>query len=693
MKILQLLSLTLATVFTVQLKAQEVEFKAGNFKDQKDEYKAIEAKLEQANLFLEQANDAVALVTNPGDNFRKALSLYLEADKFNDKSAKVNMNIGNCYLYTNEKYKAIPYVKKAEELNAEVDPFLHFLLGQCYQLEQEFDKAIKHYKTYEENAKNKYVEEYKKLISKYKKECKSGKELVVDKKRVWVDNVNEINSTEDDFCPALSVDGEVMMFNSRRKNNHTPNEFGVYDSDIYTSNFDGKKWSAPKNVGAPLNTANDDAASSLAYDGQRLLLWKKNDKDESLVYESKLKGLSWGEPYEKMSYIVSKEQNNTFACYEPLDIKVYYITDKRGDRNIDFSGLMVQYDNKWGKGQSAGHTINSKFHEESVYIAPDGRTMYFSSQGHNSMGGSDIFVVRKNDLEQWGEPENLGYPINTPYDDVFFAATANGKYAYISSNRPGGKGGMDIYKVTFWGPEKQFDIATEDYLLASIAKPIKDNSIAKQAKVERKSLTVFKGKVIDAISRKPIEADLEIMDNTKGEAISTFKSNSATGKFLLSLPGGKNYGISVKKDGYLFHSENFNIPASSDFNMVDKVIELKNIKVGSKIALRNVFFATGKADVTPESFPELDRLVKLMNDVPGLKVEVSGHTDNQGSDQLNTTLSQSRAEAVMEYLVKKGIAQGRLVAKGYGPSRPVASNETAEGRQENRRTELEIIAN
>ncbi|MBT6439736.1 MAG: OmpA family protein, partial [Flavobacteriales bacterium] len=363
------------------------------------------------------------------------------------------------------------------------------------------------------------------------------------------------------------------------------------------------------------------------------------------------------------------------------------------NRNIDFSGLMVQYDNKWGEGKSVSHKLNSKFHEESVYIHPSGEIMYFSSQGHNSMGGTDIFVSYKDELKQWGDPINLGYPINTPYDDQFFAATANGKYAYISSNREGGSGGTDIYKVTFWGQEKQVIVDSEDYLLASIAKPIKDKTIAKEVKVDQKSLTVFKGKVVDAITGKTIEASLEIVDNANGKTISTFKSNSVTGKFLLSLPAGTNYGISVKKTNYLFHSENFNLPSDGAFNMIDKTIELKNIEIGSKIALRNVFFATGSSTVTDESYPELDRLVKLLNDVPRLKIEISGHTDNQGSDKLNTKLSQERAEAVMTYVANKGISGGRMTAKGYGPSQPVANNNTSTGRQENRRTELEIIAN
>jgi outer membrane protein OmpA-like peptidoglycan-associated protein len=196
-----------------------------------------------------------------------------------------------------------------------------------------------------------------------------------------------------------------------------------------------------------------------------------------------------------------------------------------------------------------------------------------------------------------------------------------------------------------------------------------------------------------ALTKKPVEAIIDITDNTSGKIIESFTTNSATGKFLISLQAGGNYGIAVKADGYLFHSENFDIPAGSDYNMVNKTIELKNIKCGSKIALRNVFFDTGKSTIRPESYPELDRLVKLMNDVATLKIELSGHTDNTGSATSNQTLSQSRAQAVVDYLAGKGIAKTRMVAKGYGSDRPVASNDSAEGRQENRRTEFEITCN
>lgn len=287
----------------------------------------------------------------------------------------------------------------------------------------------------------------------------------------------------------------------------------------------------------------------------------------------------------------------------------------------------------------------------------------------------------------------MGYPINTPYDDFFFASTANGKFAYIASNRAGGKGGLDVYKVTFWGPEKKPLVDMEDYLLASIAMPMKDAQVEATVDVNKKSFTVFKGSTIDAMTKKPVEASIEISDNVTGKIIETFTTNSATGKFIITLASGKNYGIAVKADKYLFHSENFDIPNGASDNLVNKIIELKNIAIGSKVALRNIFFDLGKSVLRPESNAELDRLVKLMKDVPGLKIEISGHTDNTGSATINESLSQSRADAVVQYLTSKGITANRLTAKGYGSSKPVATNTTDDGRQQNRRTEFEIKGN
>jgi outer membrane protein OmpA-like peptidoglycan-associated protein len=253
---------------------------------------------------------------------------------------------------------------------------------------------------------------------------------------------------------------------------------------------------------------------------------------------------------------------------------------------------------------------------------------------------------------------------------------------------------MDIYQATFWGEDKLPFVTTEDNLIASIAAPIEDDYIPETVEVNASnSLTVFKGRILDGLLQNPVEAVIKIFDNNTGDEYAVMRSNSATGKFLLSLPSGLNYGISVEADGYLFHSENFNLPQGSAYNMINKDIELKNIDIGSKIALRNVFFDTGRSEVKLDSYPELDRLIQLMNDVPSLKIELSGHTDNVGSVSSNEKLSQKRAEAVRAYLVSRGVDGSRITAKGYGSQRPVDSNDTKEGRANNRRTEFEITAN
>ena len=682
---------------SASLVAQNVEWKAANFKDKKEEFKTAMIKMEAADLILDKANEDIVMLRDPKNQFKEALVVYLELQKLNASSAALNMKIGNCYLNTNEKYKAENYIEKAAKLNAEVSLMLPFYQGQVHQLNYEWASAIKSYTKFGESIKSKLAEHYKKITTKYKKECKSGKKLHNEPVKAWVDNLKALNSPQDDFSPCLSADGELLMFTSRRDNGHSKNELGEFDGDIYRSSKVRRKWTSAKNVGIPLSTPNDETASSLAYDGQRLLMFKEENGNTD-IYESTLDGVLWSEPVRKLSKIPNTENNETFATYEPQDIKVYYIYDgmTRGDKEIFVTGLMVYTStdyNKWGKGQSLGQPVTTRYNEGSVYVHPDGKTMYFSSQGHNSMGGYDIFYSTKNDLEQWTKPVNLGYPINTPYDDLFYAATANGKYAYIASNRTGGEGGLDLYKVTYWGAPKQMMVGSEDFLLASIAEPILDVHIEESVEVDKKSLTVFKGKIIDAISREPLKASLEIIDNKTTKLFSKMSSNSATGKFLMSLPSGKNYGIAVSKEGYLFHSENFDIPAKSDYNLVEKTIELKNIAIGSKIALRNVFFDIGKSNMNPLSNPELARLVKLLNDVPRLKIELSGHTDNTGSEELNLKLSGARAQVVVDHLIREGISRDRLVAKGYGSARPVDTNNTKDGRQNNRRTEFEIIAN
>lgn len=682
---------SIAVIFSFLVQAQNVEFKAANFKDDKEGLKKAEDAIKKGDEFLALGNEAIFQVQDPGLNFQKALKEYMLAQKFNPKNGHLNFKIGVCYSHSTDPFKGIDHIKKAFTLDPACDPFMQYYLGYAYQLEEKFDEALKAYQDFETNYKK--ADNFAKFVTQRKGECKAAKVAKATPIRAWVDNVPSLNSEFDDFAPSITTDGAEIVISSRRPNGHTPNEVGGYDSDIYTATMTEGKWSTPNQIEGPLNSTVDDVSNNMSYEGTKMLIHRENNGTFD-IFESKLSGLNWSNPALAHFQISSNKANEKYAAYNHDGWSIYFVRDNDNRAN-GFDIMYSAMQSKLQKDYMAATMVaacNSKFNDGPIFLHIDGETMYLASEGHESIGGYDIFVSKKVQ-GQWTKPVNLGYPINTPYDDFFFASTANGKFAYISSNRAGGKGGYDIYKVTFWGPEKKSITDVEDYLLASVAMPMKDAQVEATVDVNKKSFTVFKGITIDAMTKKPVEASIEITDNATGKVIETFTTNSATGKFIITLASGKNYGIAVKADKYLFHSENFDIPNGAADNLVNKVIELKNIAIGSKIALRNIFFDTGKSTLRPESNAELDRLVKLMKDVPTLKIEISGHTDNTGSATLNETLSQSRAEAVVAYLTSKGIAAARMTAKGYGSSKPIATNNTDDGRQLNRRTEFEIKGN
>jgi len=684
--------LTVALVsLAYMVGAQNVDFKAANFKDDKEGLKKANEAIKKGDEFFELGNEAIFAVKGPGHNYEMALINYQVAQDFNPKNALLNFKIGVCHVHSPYSEKSVDFLYEAYKLDPECDKFMLFYYGNALQLDGKFTEAIKAYNGFNEEYRN--ADEFSKFVAKRKKECAAAKAGIAAPIRAWVDNVKELNTEYNDFGPAISTDGSEIIYTSDRPNGHTQSESGTYDKDIYSSTISSGVWNAPKPLKGGVNTEADEISNNLSYDGTKMLLHRFNEGKMD-IFESKLSGATWGPPAILPKAISSPRTNDIYGAYSADGWSIYFGRDN-DNRSNGFEIMYSSMQSKITKNYMAAtmiSTVNSKFNEGPIYVCIDGETMYIASQGKGSYGGYDIFVSHGS-KGAWGTPVNMGYPINTPYDDFFFAPTANGKYAYIASNREGGSGGFDIYKVTFFGPPKTPAMETEDYLLASIVNPIKDNAIEATVEVKKKSFTVFKGKTIDAMTKKPVEAEIEITDNETGKLIETFTTNSATGKFIITLASGKNYGIAVKAEGYLFHSENFDIPTGSADNLVDKVIELKNIAVGSKIALRNIFFDTGKSTLRPTSNAELDRLVKLLKDVPSLKIEISGHTDNTGSATINAKLSQDRAQAVVNYVKTKGVDTGRLTAKGYGSSQPIATNGTSTGRQQNRRTEFEIKEN
>jgi len=636
-------------------------------------------------------------------NYNKALEYYIQAfNNNNEDNAALNFIIGECYLKTNNKAHSILYLQKAHNLNSRVDKKINYLLGQSHQSNADFDAAIDEYE--------KYIKYYKKanrsllqeeidqnLIEIYKKieECKTGIEMTSNPIRVFIDNIGDsINSSFAEYGPFITADATKLFFTSRKAATYggkTSNIDYQYYEDIYVSNYIEGNWSAPVNLGKPVNSKTNDAVIGISLDGQKLFIYR--DANGGDIYLSKLKGDKWSRP-SRLNKKFNTNSHESSATFSFDQRSIYFVSDKsdtNGFGGKDIYKCKINSKGKWEEPVNLGPTINTPYDENCVFAHPDGKTIYFSSKGHKTTGGYDIFRSTY-DNGEWSEPENIGYPINTVGDDVSFTLSANGKTGYYASSIIGGKGDKDIYVITFLGPEKEGILNTEDNLLAGIIKPVREKVIEPNVKIKTNQLTILKGIITDDFTKEPIEASIEIVDNEKKEVIGIFESNSKTGKYLVSLPSGKNYGIAVRSKGYLFHSETLIIPASSEYQVIYKNIALKKLDVGSKIVLRNIFFDTGKDSLRYESFTELARLYKLLTDFSNLKIEISGHTDNVGSAAYNKPLSEKRARAVVNYLIIEGINIDRLEYIGYGFEQPIVSNDTEDGRQQNRRTEFKILS-
>ncbi len=682
-----LLILSFFTAFTL-LAQGDIAFEKDNFPNDKDEFKDARSFLKEGDKIFEEGNMSYANL---------ALPFYEKAYAFNPNSADLNYKLGVCYLYSPVKRKCLEYFEKSFALNPSYDSYnIEYLLGRGYHLNEKWDLAINAYEKQlvvlrNEGASNEEFE----VIRKNLEEARNGKELSGEQVRVWIDNLGpSINSEAPEYAPLISTDESILIITARRENTVG----GLKDAmdnlpyeDLYISHNKAGTWTPLQNMGEDVNSSGHDASSGLSPDGKMLFVFRGTAKGGGDVFMSEIEQKEWSKPRALGKYINSSAHESAVALsYDGNEL--YFVSEKEGGiggKDIYVSRWNAQKDD-WNEAQNLGATVNSRYDEDGVFLHPDGNTLYFSSKGHNSMGGNDIFYSEKVN-GQWTKPKNIGYPINTPDDDVFFVVAADGRTAYYSSIRDEGYGEKDIYRITFLGPEKEPVLNTEDQLLVGSDEKNLEVALQPEVKVRTSRMVLLKGLVIDDKSSQPVSAAIDLIDNNTSEVLATFKSNEVSGDYLVSLPAGRNYGLNVNADGYLFNSMNFNLPDTAVFKEIYKVVRLKKIKIGESIVLRNIFFDYNQFTVRSESEAELARLYELLSENPTIKVEISGHTDDVGGDDYNQKLSQDRAKAVVDHLVTKGIPAERLLYAGYGESQPLARNDTPEGRQENRRTEFKII--
>ncbi|MCQ2336654.1 MAG: OmpA family protein [Paludibacteraceae bacterium] len=486
--------------------------------------------------------------------------------------------------------------------------------------------------------------------------------------------MSNINTADNEYNSILCPSGDVMAYTKSTALKH-----GDYNELVYSAKFENKEWVPDgKILSLRKSYSHIDVVGWPSKD--TVYAYKGTAHGKILIYG--FNGTKW----KKCGKIKICNTRIKKSCTNTSGTSIYFSTERRkGLGKQDLYVTHLDNDGNWSKPINLGDKINTKKNEIAPTLVGDS-ILFFASDRDGGLGGYDIYYSKMNNGE-WSEPINAGEPINSAKDDAFYFKCQRERDAIISSNRDGGMGGMDLYLVSYiLDKTLTVDFPKPATMLSD--KLLADLNLEEATHLDSTKITLVKGIVMgdDSIVLK---AKIALSDNNLRQVIAT-QDAETNGAYQVILPGGSNYGIAVSHPGYMFHSENFDLPEQNEYKEISKDITLKKIAVGKSVILKNLFYEIDKADLSLESIVELGNVIKLLNDNPTMCLEIQGHTDRTGTKAHNKTLSEKRAQSVATYLIEKGIDPNRLTSKGYGYDKPIAPNNTEEGRAENRRTEIVV---
>ncbi|MER3470088.1 MAG: flagellar motor protein MotB [Chitinophagaceae bacterium] len=598
-----------------------------------------------------------ALEKAEGDQYTEAISLLQQAIQQDPNYIEAYLSLAGLYGTIKNRAKSVETFEKAFAIDSTYT--VGFKLPYAINLAGtgQFEKALTVINSYlaqpNLNPNSRKAAEYRKKSFEFAVDF--AKNHPANNYVFAPQNLGDsINTRSLEYFPSMPIDGSKLIFTRR---------IGHLRDDFFVSEKKKDNWG----YAVPLFPDNDQpqnqGALQISQDGTQLVFAADKGRQGYGGYDIytcyfTADGLT--EPL-NMGGKINSEFWDSQPCLSPDKRDLYFVSNRPG--GYGGSDIYVSHlvNGKWSEPENLGPEINTAGDENSPFIHADNQTLYFASNGLTGYGDQDLFLAHRTVNGSWGKPENLGYPINTIDNEGTLFIAADAKTAYYASDRTDTKGGMDIY--SFELPER--------------ARPFK-------------TLWV-KGKVFDNKTKKGLPSAVELIDLATKQTISKVQTDE-TGNYLVTLPVGKDYAFNVARQGYLFYSDNYSLKGKSSDVTYQKDIPLQPIEVNASIILRNIFFDVNKFELKPESQIELDRLTDLLQQNPTVKMQIEGHTDNVGSQANNQKLSENRAKSVVNYLVGKGIAANRLTAKGYGETKPVADNKTEEGRAQNRRTEVKIVA-
>ena len=610
---------------------------------------------------------------------KKAIELYVEADNYRvrrqfgqainllDEALQKDKNFCEAYYRLALVYRDLKEYKRCVNLlnyglkvtsEPKKKKVFYFDLADAYLLLGDYEHAKQNIELFlaEEKSSPQKIEQ----ANTWLKTCEFG----IKNKRILAESVpnplsDTVNSFVMQYFPALTADEQQLFFTRR-------NGIGGNDTeDLVVSVKNPKgRWTKPVSVSPNINTSENEGTCTVSADGRLLIFTScrgRKGYGSCDLFSSEKQGDVWSEPKNLGAGV-----NSYFWESQPslsADGRILYFVS---ERKTGVGGKDIYVSNKndkgeWSQATNLGNSINTKLDDLSPFIHANNRTLFFASKGRIGFGGYDIYVSEKID-NQWTEPKNFGAPVNNFEDQFSLFITADGKKGYYSHEKELNDNTGKIYEI----------------------------NIPKELQLEHSSNYV-NGIISDAETNKPIKAKIELMDLKKNELISVVSSDSLNGKYLMVLTHGSDYGLFVSAAGYLYKSFNFNYKQSLKLEPIRADIALLKAKSGATVVLNNIFFDYNKFDLKPESISELEKAVRFLTDNPKIKIEISGHTDNQGTEATNQALSQKRAASVADYLVGKGIIKAMIKSNGVGSKRPLTDNSTEENRQINRRIEFKII--
>ncbi|MCB9233396.1 MAG: OmpA family protein [Bacteroidia bacterium] len=675
-------------------------------------------------------------------DFLRAAPFLRECVNLKPDNAQYAFELGKSLFEASQYEEALPYLIRAYNLDPSAGKELDFYMARALHYNQSFEEAIDFYHA----ALNKLQSS----DSRYEicqagiEQCRAAPEILKLQKDFEIKNLGcFVNSRYPEYAATFNGEHNFMIFTTRRPRKIAQMAWGRYlwqdiNEEVYEAQLVDTTWMKSKLFVRPIPRFSHDASIALSKDGESLIYYL--DKNKGDIFISRKVDGKWGKRESIGENINTKKYNEPSVWISPTGQRLFYVSDKPG--GIGKKDLYVstrQEDGNWGPGENLGSDINTALDEDAPFLSEDEKTLYFSSRGHNSMGGYDVFKCTLMPDGSWGKPENLGIPANSVGDDIYYVEEEGGKTWYLSSDRPGGYGEKDIYmgtagrKPSDCGPTPLagtvFDKTTQSPIQADVllmdpdGKKVittmqtsqdgkfaitlpagmetfkldvnvssKESASSGASALETGRVNILSGRIVDDVTQEPLGGSVELVDPRSGTVLDEVYTNPKTGNYYVPVESGREYLLRAKSQQYRTLEEEFSVSPKGKIETHQAELGLQPaFNQVNKIVLNWQFFDVNQYAVKDFYSEDLTNLVQVMKKIPELKLRIIGHTDGDGTVEYNQVLSEKRAKSVLAYLVEKGISAERLEASGRGETEPLYPNTNKRLKKWNRRVELYIV--